>query len=167
MSHITVRGFGWVTAYCVGYSFPRLGLTCDLISAALVAAWLAKTELSVAGQIDAMSRPSRNTGAERNQTSGSALSVLEAQRKQRGLLRRWLRCLDKISEGAHVWPASALLTLGILTMVVVWLCRMSTHNSSSLYLALKIETDLHDVITALQRERQCTAYTCLTSSSLR
>ena len=112
-----------------------------------------------------MSRASRNPGGERNQGTGNVLSVLEAQRKQRGL-RRWLRCLDNISEGGHVWPASALLTLGILTMVVVWLCRMSTHNSSSLYVSLKIETDLLDVITALQRERLCTA-TCLASSRLR
>jgi len=36
--------------------------------------------------------------------------------------------LSEVCEGAHVWPASALMTLGLLTMVIVWLCRMSTHN---------------------------------------
>ena len=105
-----------------------------------------------------MSRPA---GVEWNlglQMTGAAAGVHETpQRKQRDALRRCLRWFDHVREGAHVWPASALLTLGLVTMVIVWLCRMSTHNdhSSSLYLALKVETDLHDVITALRTERRC------------
>lgn len=113
-----------------------------------------------------MSRTPRNLGIERNQMTGSVLSVFDGQRKQRGL-RRWVRCLDKISEGGHVWPGSALLTLGALVMAVVWLRMVSAHDSSSLYLALKIETDLHDVITSLQHERHCATTTCLTSSPVR
>jgi len=113
-----------------------------------------------------MNRTSTNPSVERNQTCGSVLSVLESQRKKRGL-RRWVQCLDKVSEGVHVWPASALLTVGTLVMTVVWLCRMSAHNSSSLYLALKIETDLHDLITTFQHERQCVTAVCLSSSPLR
>jgi len=118
--------------------------------------------------VETMSRSSCNPGVERNHqtTAGSVLSVLDAQRKQRGL-RKWVRGLDRISEGAHVWPASALLTLGTLIMTVVWLCQMSTDGSSSLYLALKVETDLHDVITTLKHERRCATATCRTSSPVR
>jgi len=106
-----------------------------------------------------------SSDAERNQTSGSVMSALDGLRRHRGL-RRWARGLDKISEGVHVWPASALLTLGTLIMTVVWLCFTNTNDYLSVYLALKTETDLYDVITAVQRERQCVA-TCITSSFVR
>ena len=106
-----------------------------------------------------------HSDADSHQSTGGLLSILDGQRQHRRL-RRWVQCLDKVVEGAHVWPASALLTLGTLVMAVVWLSHMSVHNFSSTYTALKTETDLHDVIATLQQERQCSA-TCLTSSSLR
>jgi len=87
----------------------------------------------------------------------STAVMLDGQRQQR-TLRRWARCVvDEVAEGAHVWPASALLTLGTLAMAVAWLSYMSVHDSSSTHSALMVETDLHDVVAALQHERQCTA----------
>jgi len=100
-----------------------------------------------------------------NRSTGSMLSMLDGQRQHRRL-RSWVRCLDKVAEGAHVWPASALLIVGTLVMAVAWLCHMSVHSFSSTYLALKTETHLHDVITTIQQERRCSA-TCLTPSSPR
>ena len=101
-----------------------------------------------------------------SQSVGSMLSILDGERPQRRL-RGLVQCrLDAVLEGAHVWPASALLTLGTLVMAVAWLSHMSVHNSASTYSALKTQTDLHDVIATLQQERHCAA-TCLTSSSLR
>jgi len=99
-------------------------------------------------------------------TGGSMLTMFDVHRQHRRL-RRWVRgVVAEGAEGGHVWPASALLTLGTLAMAVAWLGHMSVHNSSAAYSALKTETDLHDVVVALQRERLCAA-TCLTSSSLR
>jgi len=104
---------------------------------------------------------------------GGVLSVVDGQRKQRAL-RQWVRRLrDNVSEGGEVvWPAGALLTVATLVVIGVWLCRMQSavHDASSLYQTLTLESHLHDVIAAVQHERQCAAAaaaTCLTSSTLR
>jgi len=119
--------------------------------------------------MEAMSDSSCNSGIERIQMSSSVLPALDSQRKQpRTGLRRWVRGLDRVSEGAHVWPASALLTLGTFVIVVVWLCHMSTPSGrSALYSALELESVLYDVITTLRHEQQCSTPTCRTSSPLR
>jgi len=104
---------------------------------------------------------------ERSQSSGSMLAILVDGQRQCRRLRGWAgRRLDSVSAGAHVWPASALLTVGTLVVAVAWLSHMSVHNASSTYLALTTVTDLHDVVATVQHERRC-AVTCTTPAALR
>ena len=99
--------------------------------------------------------------------SGTALaSVLDRIHKHRRL-RGWVRWLDTISEGAHAWPSSSMLCLGTLVVAVAWLCLTSSaDNLPSLHAALETESDLDEVVAALQQERLC-AVACPMSPSPR